>query len=92
MGGCDGEHRLDSVECLDLDDINKGWSDAPPMREGKSYFGAYDSLKEYRRRKKILKNLAENSQIAKMSTGKNTDSTKYLQEKISTRKNIYKKK
>ena len=41
LGGCDGTSRFTSVEYLDLNDMSKGWSDAPPMNVGRSNFGAH---------------------------------------------------
>jgi len=41
MGGWHGTSDLASVEYLDLNDVSKGWRDAPPMNVGRSYFGAH---------------------------------------------------
>ena len=41
MGGWHGTSRLTSVEYLDLNDMSKGWSDAPPMNVGRCNFGAH---------------------------------------------------
>ncbi len=40
MGGFDGTTRLQSVECLDLDDIDAGWTIDSQMHYGRSNFGA----------------------------------------------------
>ena len=41
LGGWDGTRALTSVEYLDLNDMSKGWCDAPPMNVGRCNFGAH---------------------------------------------------
>merc|ERR1719312_551794 len=41
LGGWDGTRLLTSVEYLDLNDMCKGWCDAPPMNVGRFDFGAH---------------------------------------------------
>ena len=41
LGGLYRTIRLNTVEYLDLNDMTKGWCDAPPMNMGRNYFGAY---------------------------------------------------